>query len=290
MTNYRLSEPRTIAAEIRDAKVMRLPRQQLQQSEAKGVQRDTLRTMKAAEQLGYAAARRDANAKHPNTGNVWDYPAVTFPPRAKPTGRDKGKPFFGLPEWYRWAMERQSVTPEQFAHWRRYAVNLTPEECAALFRINRKTIEHWESGRSRIPFATWYVMHCHLQKPDVWLSRSGFTDLYVDYRDGIAYLCSVEYPDIRFTHGQLVNYVNAMQRVEMVKAECERAKAKIDELIAENTELRRMFKGHQVMAELERMQAQIGGLLNRMHTADVYAFPIDSEASERAQVKAAGAR
>jgi DNA-binding XRE family transcriptional regulator len=291
MTQYRPSEPRSIAAELRQAAVTRLPLRERQQSEAKDKQRDTLRMMGVAERRGFAAARRDVNARHPNAGTIWGYPAAKFPPRAKPAGKGKDAPFFGMPSWYQWAMSQQSVTPAEFAHWRRYVVNLTLDECAALFRVNRKTIENWERGKSSVPFAVWYVMHCHIQKPAVWLSRCGFTDLYVEYHDGKAYLCSAEYPDIRFTHGQLVYYAQAMGHLDSVEAESERAKARIAELVAENTDLRRMFKGHHVKTQLEAMQAQIGELLSRLHTADVYAFPAEREdGPEPTTVSATGTR
>jgi len=288
---YEPSDPQTTAAGLRNATVTRISRTERQQSEEKDARRDTLRMMRAAEQRGFGAARRDVDARHPNTAKVWSYPAVTFPARREPKGKGKDAPFFGMPDWYREAMKRQSVTPGEFAHWRRYVVNLTPDECAALFRVSKKTIENWEKGKSAIPFSAWYVMHCHLQNPEVWLSRCGFTDLYVEHRDGKAYLCSAEYPDIRFTHGQLAYYAQAMGHLDSVQAEGERAKARIVKLVAENTELRRMFKGHHVKTQLEGMQAQIGELLARLHTADVYAFPVEREgAAEPTPVTAAGAR
>lgn len=268
--------------------VTRLPWRANQHSDAKEQQRDTRRTARAAAKRGFAPSRRDDGAPHPNTGVVWAYPEVAMPERDKPTGKSKkDSPFFGMPHWYSEAMRQQSITPAEFAYWRTYVVNLTTAECGALLRVDRKTIEHWERGRARIPFAVWYVMHCYLQRPDVWLSRCGFTDLYVTYRNGIAYLCSAEYPDIEFTHGQLVYYAQAMQHLASVEARCAALEARANALVAENTELRRMFKGAQVTAELERMRDQIGDLLSRMHTADVYPFPLERDTPQAA---AAGAR
>lgn len=288
---YEPSEPQTTAAKLPEATVTRIPIRERQQSVEKDARRDTLRMMMAAGQRGFAGARRDDNVRHPNTAVVWNYPAVTFPARPEPKGKGKDAPFFGMPDWYREAMKRQSVTPGEFEHWRRYVVNLTSEECAALFRVSKKTVDNWEKGKSPIPFSAWYVMHCHLQNPEVWLSRCGFTDLYVEHRDGKAYLCSAEYPDIRFTHGQLVYYAQALGHLDSVQGESERAKARIAELITENTKLRRMFKGHHVKTQLEGMQAQIGELLSRLHTADVYAFPVEREGDgDPATVSAAGAR
>ncbi|VVE08799.1 helix-turn-helix domain-containing protein [Pandoraea cepalis] len=121
--------------------------------------------------------RRNRSAKHPNTGVVWDYPPVPMPERKAPFSKKTGLPtrksaehiLHGLPKWYEWAMEWHSVTPAQFVYWRKNFVQITVDECAALLRVTSRTIRAWERGDNRIPFTVWYVMHCYLTRPDVWL-------------------------------------------------------------------------------------------------------------------------
>lgn len=242
--------------------------------------------------------RRNRGAKHPNTGVVWDYPPVPMPERKFPISKTTGLPIrksaehvlHGLPKWYEWAMEWHSVTPAAFSSWRKNFLQISVDECAALLRVNARTIRNWERGANAIPFTVWYVMHCFLSRPDVWLSRDGFRDLYVDYRNGRAYLSSDEYPDIRFTHEELVLYAANMAVARGTEDTNRKLQARIQELEAANTELRRMFKSNQVTKELQSMHERIAGLLESIETADVYAFPLpvgeDGQAAPRREAAA----
>lgn len=242
---------------------------------------------KAMQQPGIAVmresvpVRRNSGAKARNTGVVWDYPPVALPERKMPISKRYKQPvrksaehvLHGLPRWYEWAMQQHNVTPREFSYWRKYVVQLSVEECGALLRVSPRTINNWEQGRSPISFSVWYVMHCYLQKPEVWLSRDGFRDLYVDYRDGEAYLVSDEYPDIRFTHGELVYAGASIGMARRADEKNKALQARIRELEAENTGLRRMFKDGDITKELESMRARIAGLLQQLDTADIYSFP-----------------
>lgn len=106
------------------------------------------------------------------------------------------------------------------------------------------------------------------------MSRDGFRDLYVDYRNGRAYLSSDEYPDIRFTHEDLVHHASSMAVARGIEDQNKKLQARIQELEAENTELRRMFKSGQVTKELQSMRERIAGLLESIETADIFAFPV----------------
>ncbi|VVE50477.1 hypothetical protein PCE31107_04672 [Pandoraea cepalis] len=67
-----------------------------------------------------------------------------------------------------------------------------------------------------------------------------------------------------------------------VEDQNKKLQARIQELEAENTELRRMFKNGHVTKELQTMRERIAGLLESIDTADVYAFPVP--VGEEAQV------
>lgn len=137
-------------------------------------------------------------------------------------------------------------------------------------RVSPQQIRSWESGRSPIPFAVWYMMHSLLQSPDVWLARCGFADLYVEYRNGEAYLRSATYPGVRFTHAQLCYYELAMRRLDTLQKEHREVCAQLEALRAENADLRNMFARGHVTAELRDMSDRLRELLGRIGTADVH--------------------
>lgn len=70
------------------------------------------------EQQGASPTMRAAGSTLPNTGAVWDYPAVKSPKRDVPVSRSTGQTTRGnaindrrgLPTWYAWALEKQSIT------------------------------------------------------------------------------------------------------------------------------------------------------------------------------------
>jgi DNA-binding transcriptional regulator YiaG len=59
-----------------------------------------------------------------------------------------------------------TITPADFKAWRENHLQMTGDELAALIRVNARTINGWENGRSRIPFAMYWVMK-HLQPADL---------------------------------------------------------------------------------------------------------------------------
>ena len=115
-------------------------------------------------------------------------------------------------------------------------------------------------------------MHCHLQAPDVWVSRCGFSDLYVEYEDGEAFLCSAEWPDIRYSHGQLVYLSQAVSRTYSMENDLQKLRAQIRELQDENTSLRRLFKENAITQELQGMHERLSSLLAQVNTADLYSL------------------
>lgn len=223
-------------------------------------------------------AMRVDGAKPPNTGVVWDYPAVKRPKRDVPVSRSTGQATRGsavhdrrgLPTWYAWAMEEHSITASELRAWRANFLQCSVAECAALMRVPEQQVYRWESGRSPIPFAIWYMMHSLLQSPDVWLARCGFADLYVEYRDGEAYLCSATYPSVRFTHAQLCYYELALKRLDALQTERRELCEQLEALRSENADLRNMFARGHVTAELRDMSERLHGLLSRIGTADVH--------------------
>lgn len=235
---------------------------------------------RAATKAGFAPPRRIEGAQQPNTGNLADYPDVPLPQRQLPVSKKTGMPVrrtgvhetHGLPQWYERALRVDELTPTAFAHWRKNYVQLTIDECARLFRVSAGLVKRWERGTASIPFAAWYVMHCYLQSPDVWVSRCGFSDLYVEYQDGEAFLCSAEWPDIRYSHGQLVYLSQAVSRLHGIEGEIERMRQRIGELEQENVTIRQMFKQNAVTQELQAMHERLSSLLAQVSTADVYSL------------------
>lgn len=236
--------------------------------------------VRAANRARLPPPRRIEGAVQPNTGNLAAYPDVPLPQRQLPYSKKTGMPVRrtglhetqGLPQWYERALQVAELTPADFAHWRKSYVQLTIDECARLFRVSAGLVKRWERGTASIPFAAWYVVHCHLQKPDVWVSRCGFSDLYVEYEDGEALLCSAEWPDIRYSHGQLVYLGQMLTQLHAKEGEIERLRERISELEQENTNLRQMFKQNAVTQELQSMHERLSSLLGQVSTADVYSL------------------
>lgn len=249
---------------------------------------------RAALEARLSPARRVLGAAHPNTANASDYPDVPLPQRSLPVSKKTGMPVrrtavhetHGLPQWYERAMQVEDLTPADFASWRKNYVQLTVEECARLFRISTGLVKRWERGTAPIPFAAWYVVHCHLQAPDVWVSRCGFSDLYVEYEDGEAFLCSAEWPDIRYSHGQLVYLSQAVSRMHSMEVDAQKLRARIGELEEENIGLRRMFKENAITQELQGMHQRLSSLLAQVNTADLYSLADRRDQQEQTRAAA----
>lgn len=171
------------------------------------------------------------------------------------------------------AMKEQGITAMEFKQWRLSSLLMSPEQLAQMVRVPVKTVLAWESGKTAIPFSMWWVMHTTLQDPEVFLTRPGFHNFYIDYYDGEPMICSRTHPDIRYTITDLYAGRVAMRGIETMHSELQQAARRNDELAAENTRLRQMLKAGVVEAQLVEMHAHIGTLLKQMHTADIVAFP-----------------
>lgn len=192
----------------------------------------------------------------------------------KPVMVDNGRIMLdGILRRHAHAMEEQGITALEFQQWRVHSLYMSPEQLAQLVRVPVKTVLAWERGTAVIPFSMWWVMHSSLQDPEVFLTRPGFHNFYIDYYDGEPMICSRTHPDIRYTPTDLYAGRIAMRRIESMKRELDQQVQLNNELAAENTRLRQMLKAGTVASELESMHAHIGNLLERMHTADVVEFP-----------------
>lgn len=174
---------------------------------------------------------------------------------------------------YQWVMKPQGVTAGDFKQWRESYMLMTREQLGALVRVSERTVGNWENGSSEIPFSMWWVMHATLQDPEYFLTRPGFHDFYIEYKEGVPALCSSTYPDIRVTPTELYFQRAAVDKVLTVEKQLELKEKEIGELTAENTRLRKMLKTGAVTAELNAMHEHLGELLKQIHTADVVAFP-----------------
>jgi DNA-binding transcriptional regulator YiaG len=170
-------------------------------------------------------------------------------------------------------MKEEGITAYEFQQWRLHSMFMSPEQLAQLVRVPVKTVLAWESGKAPIPFSMWWVMHASLQDPEVFLTRPGFHNFYIDYYDGEPMICSRTHPDIRYTLTDLYVGIIAMRSVDSMKNELERQAQRNDELTAENTRLRQMLKAGAVENELANMHEHIGNLLKQMQTADIVSFP-----------------
>lgn len=196
---------------------------------------------------------------------------------AKPELVDNGKlALANILKRYAFVMKDQTITSADFKNWRTIYMLMSPEQLAQLVREPVKNIIDWEAGRKPIPFSMWWVMHTTMQDPEVFLTRPGFHDFRIEYRNGVAHLCSERYPDICYTTEDLYATRAALQAVAKLQGALNRKEQQIQELQAENTRLRQMLKAGTVAAELKAMHDHIGDLMKRIHTADVVTFP-DSE-------------
>lgn len=173
---------------------------------------------------------------------------------------------------YAYVMKPQGISPADFKMWREHYMLMNPEQLGALVRVSARTVKNWESGVSEIPFAMWWVMHVTMQDPEYFLTRPGFHDYYIEHVDGVAYLCSYTWPDIRWTSTDLYFNRCALNEVFRLREQIKRQDEKLDELTAENTRLRQMLKTDGVSGELQAMQNHIAALMKRIQTADVMPF------------------
>jgi DNA-binding transcriptional regulator YiaG len=205
--------------------------------------------------------------------NPTRYPEVVMWNTTKNTMLDK------ILKRYAYVMKPQGITPQEFKMWRTEFMLMSPEQLGALVRVTARTIRDWENGVSRIPFAMWWVMHVTMQDPEYFLTRPGFHDFYIEYVDGVAYLCSHTWPDIRYTATDLYFNRCAFNEVLTLREDVKKLEAEIQEHIAENTRLRRMLKTNGISAELQAMHDHIGAMMKRIQTSDVMPFQPAQEAA-----------
>lgn len=181
---------------------------------------------------------------------------------------------------YSYVMKDHGISPTTLKMWREHTLFMSVEQLAQMVRVNERTIRNWESGKSEIPFAMWWVMHSTLQDPEYFLDRPGFHDFYIEYdhQAGESVLCSHTWPDIRCTPGNLYVQRTALNRAMQLEQQLAAKQREVDELTAENTRLRQMLKAGTVAEELAAMHQHIGNLLAKMHTADVVDFPLAAAA------------
>lgn len=213
---------------------------------------------------------------------AYDVTDVTRYPAAPEWKAHKNPNVTRIWQRYSYAMSEHSTSPASFKLWREHVAYMSPEQVAQLVRVDVKTIRNWESGKSAIPFAMWWVMSCTLQDPEFFLDRPGFHDYYIEYdRDRKQpVLCSHTWPDIRVSPTDLYVQRTAIskafeleQQLKAKQLEVDAKQRALDEMTAENTRLRQMLKAGTVAEELAAMHAHIGNLLTKMHTADVVDFP-----------------
>ncbi len=186
---------------------------------------------------------------------------------------------------YAHVMKPQGITPGNFRNWRQHFMLMSVDQLASLLRVTGRTLRSWESGKTKIPFSVWWVMHVTMQDPERFLTRPGFHDFYIEYSDGEALLCSYTYPEIRWTATDLYFNRCALNEVLDLRRTIERQKDAYQALEYENTRLRQLLKKKGISNELEALQEKISDLTRRLNTADVLEFAADSE--EAHQFKAA---
>jgi len=199
------------------------------------------------------------------------YPAVRLP--TVPLGGKRRSASQVFRRCYRIAFEKWEVTPAQLRYWREFIMFVSVEEFAALLRVTGRTIRCWEAGKSRIPFAVWWVMYVTSFEPDFKIARGGFDLFHVAVRGGEHRLVHEEWPDISWTLEELLNLTARSSRAATLEWDLAKAEEEIGRLQAENTALRHLFKTGGVVNELDDMQKRIASLLDRISTADVIDFP-----------------
>jgi DNA-binding transcriptional regulator YiaG len=224
-----------------------------------------------ADRQGFPKLKRAENPARPWCARTPEEIKETKHPIKALNGRN------GQAIWQKKILELDPVGPLDLKHWRLYYLNITQDECARLLRIPLTTYVKWEAGKQKIPFLMWYMVHCVLQWDEVRLSKAGFADFYINYQNGNAYLCSAEYPDIKFAPADLAYFGRAIQHLNNIEKRNKELQAQVDRLTFENTELRRMYKANKVTAQVEAMQEQINALMMRLNTADVMPFEAPQE-------------
>ena len=124
-----------------------------------------------------------------------------------------------------------------------------------------------------IPYSVAMVMRWAWNSDAIKLSRPGFHDwsVYYDPHTKVPKLYNREYR-VEFSEAKLVYFAQAMGHLSAVEMERDAMRREIEELQAENTKLREMFKSKAVTGELRDMQTRIDGLLKKINTADVIPF------------------
>lgn len=184
---------------------------------------------------------------------------------------------------YEHVMKPQGITPGNFRDWRQYFMLMSVDQLASLLRVTGRTIRSWESGKTRIPFSVWWVMHVTMQDPERFLTRPGFHDFYIDYRDGEARLCSYTYPEIRWTATDLYFNRCALNEVLTLRRTIDKQADEYQALEVENTRLRQLLKKKGISNELEALQERLSDLARRLNTADVIEFSTDSEVAQQSK-------
>lgn len=179
-----------------------------------------------------------------------------------------------LPQWLAASRPWVEVTGERFKALR-LILPMTRKQCAAYLRLDRKTIERWETGKQKIQFPAYEALRLLSETIHARLSHRQWDGWFISQATG-----EFVSPDV----GRLAVGPHELNRLPQLYAdlaearrEVESQKTRADELEAENTRLRELFLSQGVTDELHAMHGRLSALLTQLNTARVYNLPAATE-------------
>jgi len=194
---------------------------------------------------------------------------------AKKTAFVKSK-VTALPQWLDESMCQPVCAPENFAMRRQYLLNMSVEQCAAWLRVHRTTVQRWESGKDRIPFAAFEAMRLlydhiiYQRQNDQWLGWKFTKAGELVNPNGT----------LIFTPARLLavdsafrlSAIHALDNAQL-KTDLAAANEEIERLRVENIKLREMAAADVMVDELHAIRSHVDSLLALVDRAKVYQFP-----------------
>ena len=186
------------------------------------------------------------------------------------------------PQWVQMSQMR-SISPGMFNSFRQ-GLGMTRKQCAAYLRVAESTVIKWERGNRPVPFACFELLRVIQESVQFKMSHPEWDGWFIS-RNGLLVT-----PDLGGNQGtftpERLNWLSVnSSEAALLRNEVKQLKEELGTAIAENTALRQMFLNNGVLDELASMQGNINSLMDRIGTARVIPFPLNS--SEQLQEKVA---
>ena len=174
-----------------------------------------------------------------------------------------------------------ACSPELFYNLRRNVLVLNRKQCARLLRVHVSSVLFWETGKHPVPFHAYLALLLASESQHYRLASEAWrdwqfieridTDSRYQYKNRVRHITEIVNHTIgaHFTPSDLERFHELRTQAEALQGEALLLRQRVDELVAENTHIREMFRVDGVTSELHAMHDRLQGLLSKINTAEV---------------------